>query len=192
MPGIWDKILVSNIFSGGLEKLQERLNVAELQKKYNAYERQVLYIEIHNVNTAVILQVGDGKIERRFLKPDEVIEADAKIFFRTLRCFLDVLEGKITIDDIFAWEGCVVDDDGHIVREIRWDGDWFRGSIMLKDIMDEYLKDIRDILFNEKKITHYAIEGYAALKQPFADKWNVYDDDDSDKGSEENSDIQKT
>lgn len=173
-----DRMLIENIFNGGIEKLQERLNIGELQKKHNAYKKRILFIHIEDVNKSIILQIDEGKINRRFSKTDEVIEADAKIYFRTLLSFLNILKGNTTINDIFCWEGIITDNDGKPVKEILWEGDWLSDSMLLTDIMDEYLNDVREVLFTEMKITGFAIEKYAQFKGHFAKKWNIYDDDE--------------
>ena len=161
----------NRIFGEALANLQKELDIASLQKKYRAYDKQILLIKILDVNMPpVLLQVVDGKIARQFYDESEGIVPNAKIIFRTLYGFLQVLKGEYTIDQIFSFEGCLMDEKGNYVKEVLWEGDWYRGSIILKDIMNTYLDKIREILYKEMKIMRYMIEAYARVKKPFAEE----------------------
>lgn len=156
--------LFLKLFGEGLEILQRQLNITELQQKYNAYYSQVLMIEVADVGLPPIyLQVKDGKILRSF-KFDG--KPDAYIRFRTLDGLLNILDGSISLDDIFCWDGIVM-VDGKMVKEVDFDGDFYRGSIILKDVADTYLSIIRNILKQQMKTVGYATKVFAKIKKAF-------------------------
>jgi len=154
--------LFLRLFREGIDILQQELNVAELQEKYNAYQSQVLMIEVKDLRIPPIyLQVKDGQIRRTF-KYDG--KPDARVSFRTMDGLLNILDGNITIDDIFCWDGMVF-DNGKMVKEVDFEGDFYKGSIILKDVLDNYLFIIRRILHEQMKITGFAIRTVAKIKK---------------------------
>ena len=121
-------------------------------------------IEVKDIGMPPIyIQVHNGKILRTFNfkgKPD------AWIKFRTLDGLLNLLDGNLTIDDIFCWDG-IVCVDGKMVKEVDFDGDFYTGSIILKDIADKYLSIIKQILHEQMKTTGYVVKAVAKIKKAF-------------------------
>jgi len=156
--------LFLRLFREGIEILQHELNVAELQQKYNAYQSQVLMLEVKDLRMPPIyLQIQEGKIKRSF-KFDG--KPDARVSFRTLDGLLNILDGNISIDDIFCWDGMVF-DNGKMVKEVDFEGDFYKGSMILKDVLENYLMIIRKILHDQMKITGYAVRTVAKIKKVF-------------------------
>ena len=157
--------LVQGLMTRGFDTLQERLNIPELQERFNAFSQRVMMVRIVDIDMPPLyIQVSNGKIHRSF---DYDGKPDGWIAFRTLNGLLNVLDGNYTIREIFAWDGeiCV---DGKMIKEVKFEGDWYKESIILTEILENYLEIIRHILHNEMKLVGYAIKGYAKMSEAFA------------------------
>lgn len=165
MQGFRERLMM-NLIGDGFTELQKIVDIAELQKKHQAYGKRVMMIRVGDVGIPpLFIQVRDGKVNRTF---DYEGEPDAWIAFRNLDTLLNFLDGTLTIDDIFRYDGCATDENtGKMVKIVKFDGDWYRGSIILKDVLESYIEIIRRILHEEMRLAGMAVKGYAKVKAAF-------------------------
>ncbi len=158
--------LFQNLLTRGFDIFQKEVSISDLQKRHNAFNQRILMVRVMDIGVPpVYLQVRDGKVNRSFSYAGK---PDAWIAFRTLDGLINFLDGSLTVDDIFAWDGQVLDPKtGKMVKEVKFDGDWVRGSAILKDILDGYLDTIRRVLNEEMRMAGYALKTYAKIKKGF-------------------------
>jgi len=144
----------------GIRTLQEKLDVAAIQEKYNSKAERILKIDIQDIATpAVFIQVKNGNI----LQLSEHPKPDVTVTFKHLSTFLDMIFKPNALERIFAYEGRVL-RGGVLVKEVWFEGDWLSGSIILQRIFQEYVEVLRTILKSSKFFRVIVIPG-AKLKR---------------------------
>jgi hypothetical protein len=156
--------------------LEKEVDIGALQKKYDAYQEQVILLYVHDIQRGCLLKIKDGKIEREPIN-DINVESDFSLEFRRLRDLLDVLEEKWTIAEIFSYAGCRY--YGHRFHlDCKFKGDWFTGSAILHEVMKEYLHVLKRIIFEKNKILGVGIKAVSRVTAINAPKFNIYDDEE--------------
>ena len=178
--------LFDHLFEHAARRLETEIDIPKLQSKYNAFNEQKIYLNIRDIRRAILLNVTkDGRIERRIVSSSEKVDSDIAIVFRRLKDLLDFLKGDWTLTDIFGWDGYRVSKQGKLKKAIAIRGDWFRGSIMLKDIMDGYLSVLRRILFEEHKIKGAVVSAIAEVSQIAAPSSQQFSEEEEEPESPE-------
>jgi len=178
--------LFEHLFDHAAQRLEAELDIPKLQSKYGAYHEQKIYLNIRDIRRAIILRITrDGHIERRIIPSGEKVDSDIAIVFRRLKDLLDFLKGDWTVSDIFSWDGYRVSKKGKLRKAIAIRGDWFRGSIMLKDVMDKYLSVLRQILFEENKLQGAVVSTIAQVAQIRAPSSQQFDEEEEEPETKE-------
>jgi len=152
--------LINWAFSDGVVDLQNAVDIAALQKKYNAIAERVLMIDILDINTdPVYIQVKDGRVLKMKYHPNP----DVSVTFKYLDRFLDVLMIDDALERLFAYDGRVLRSD-RLVKEVWIEGDWFSGSIVLQKVFEEYIHVVRDIL-NSSRFFKIIVRPVAKIKR---------------------------
>jgi len=159
--------LLNGLMTGGFEMLQKELDVPGLQDKYQATHEQWLMLAVKDVRQPPwFIRVHKGKIIRT---QDFDGEPDGMIVFRTLNALVSVLDGKVTINQVYAWEGRFPDKRGVLHQEVWVKGDFNGASIILREVFNQYLKCIQEVL-HRHQVTNAALHAVAKVKGWFAGK----------------------
>jgi len=167
--------LLSEILTTGIERCQRDLDVAAIQKQYNAYERRVVRLQVMDVSVPpTFLVVRDGHIDH--LPASE--KWDCEMRFVYLDTFLDVLMGKYLIEQIFSFNGfrpvrkSTVPFRSFFGIRDRWErvvyykGDIGRDSFFLREVMRQYIGVLRKILL-QMPTMRYIVGPAARAKRMF-------------------------
>lgn len=170
--GLKEKLL-SEILTKGIERCHQRLNIASIQQRHNAYEQRVVRIEVTDVAIPPTdLRVRDGRIENVL----DATKPDVSIRFKYLDSFLDVLVGKYKIEQVFAYGGFRAVRKSFVPfstkfgikdqweRCVEYTGDIGRDSFFLREILKEYLSVLREILM-EMPTMRYLVRPIAKVKR---------------------------
>lgn len=139
--------------------VQLRIDFKNIQEKYGAKRARVIKFEVLDITVApVFLQLVDGKVNR--LKNHD--SPDATVTFKHLDTFLDVILIDGTLERIFAYDGRV-ERNGHMSKEVYFEGDWMTGSVLLQQVFPHYVGALREVL-QKSKLFKVIVRPVAGIK----------------------------
>ena len=150
--------LYEALMTRGLENLQKSIRVGDVQARYKAYGERIIRIEVIDVRSIPVnLRVRDGRISQL----DPTLVPDIYIRFAYLEDFLDLIEGHLTIDQMFAYDGCR-SVSGKWRKVVWWDGDYMFGSGLLKEVMADYTKELKKVFHS---VRFQALRGVGSVSK---------------------------
>jgi len=133
-------------FGEAVGVVQQRIDFKTIQERYGAKRARIIKFEVLDINVdPVYLQLVDGKVNRLRVHDNP----DVTVTFKHLDTFLDVILIDGSLERIFAYDGRV-ERNGHMQKEVTFDGDWMTGSVLLQQVFPHYVGALRQVLKNSK------------------------------------------